>query len=158
IAAVVPRPAHNGDVAAFDHLHRDVRDRTPGGLHQRESGDPDVFDRRAIECAHLRSSHHRLHGAYDSRVLRWVLIACPVIGCGRGRFADTPDVPVPPAYRDAVLGDGPLDYWRLGDTGAVAVDQTGRNDGSYAGACTHGRPGAIAGDADAATLFDGMSC
>lgn len=57
-------------------------------------------------------------------------------------------------YRDEVLADAPLGYWRLGDTGATAKDETGKNDGTYTGAVTHA-PGALAGDADGAAVFDG---
>lgn len=38
------------------------------------------------------------------------------------------------AYRDAVLADGPLAYYRLAETGGtVAKDQVGAHDGSYIG-------------------------
>lgn len=34
-------------------------------------------------------------------------------------------------YRDTVLADGPLGYWRLNDVNAVAADVTGNGDGSF---------------------------
>ena len=71
-----------------------------------------------------------------------------------GDGTDTPAL----AYRDAVIADNPISYWRLGDSGTVAKDEMGHNDGTYVGGCRHGQPGAIAGDIDTATAFDGSSC
>jgi hypothetical protein len=53
------------------------------------------------------------------------------------------------SYRDVVLGDHPVAYWRLGETAPEihAHDETGTgNDGVYVGDVTLGAPGAIAGD------------
>ena len=52
----------------------------------------------------------------------------------------------PNAYADAVLADGPVAYWRLGElSGTTAVDATGRgNDGSYVSSPTLGVPGVVA--------------
>ncbi|TMQ10545.1 MAG: LamG domain-containing protein [Deltaproteobacteria bacterium] len=62
------------------------------------------------------------------------------------------------SYRDAVLADAPLGYWRLGDTGSTLHDEIGRHDGNSTGACATGTTGALAGDGDAALGFDGASC
>ena len=66
-------------------------------------------------------------------------------------------VVVPPnAYRDAVLADGPVGYWRLGETAGAALDTTGNAvGGSYLGGVTRGVPGALAGDSNLAARFDG---
>lgn len=72
-----------------------------------------------------------------------------VAGCGRIDFDAIT------TYRDVVLADHPAGYWRLGDTGATAKDETGHLDGTYTDGCMHGAAGALAGDRDAATLFDG---
>ncbi|HTR51134.1 MAG TPA: LamG domain-containing protein [Kofleriaceae bacterium] len=61
-------------------------------------------------------------------------------------------------YREIVLSDQPVGYWRLGDSGTTARDETGAHDGTYSGACAYGVPGAIAGDADTAVTFDGSTC
>src|ERR1700733_5006063 len=61
-------------------------------------------------------------------------------------------------YRDAVIADAPLGYWRLGDSGNTAHDEMGNYDGVYSGTCMFGAPGAIADDANAAVVFDGSSC
>ena len=61
-------------------------------------------------------------------------------------------------YRDVVLADSPIGYWRLGDIGAIARDELGLHDGMYSGSCTQGVAGAIAGDANTAVTFDGGSC
>lgn len=59
-------------------------------------------------------------------------------------------------YRAAVLADNPLAYYRLGDTGTVAKDETGAHDGTYVGSVTH-VAGAIAQDPSTAAMFDGTS-
>jgi hypothetical protein len=52
--------------------------------------------------------------------------------------------PAAAPYRDAVLTDSPLAYWRLDETGGtVAVDQVGRFNGDYVNAPTLGVPGAL---------------
>ncbi|MBA3264389.1 MAG: DUF1929 domain-containing protein [Thermoleophilaceae bacterium] len=63
---------------------------------------------------------------------------------------------VPNAYRDAVLADGPVGYWRLAETTGAALDTTGNAaGGSYLGGVTRGVPGALAGDSNLAARFDG---
>jgi hypothetical protein len=59
----------------------------------------------------------------------------------------------PASYRTVVLSDGPVGYWRLGDRGPVAKDETGQHDGVYEGEVGQGAPGAIAGDLDTAATF-----
>lgn len=63
------------------------------------------------------------------------------------------------AYSRAVSGTaGLLGYWRLGDsTGTVACDAKGTNPGTYAGGFTLGQAGALAGDSDTGTAFNGSS-
>lgn len=85
-------------------------------------------------------------------------------GCGRIGFAEpdrgdalTPDQPIT-TYRELVLSDHPAGYWRLGDSGASAQDETGGPPGTYVGTCTHAVAGAVAQDPDPATRFDGASC
>jgi hypothetical protein len=61
------------------------------------------------------------------------------------------------AYRDAVLADAPIGYWRLNETnGPIAKDEMGRFDGTYGGACTFGVAGATR--FGTAVAFDGASC
>jgi len=62
------------------------------------------------------------------------------------------------SYRDVVLSDHPVAYWRLGDIDPIARDEIGSNDGAYSGACTQGAAGAIAGDMNTAVTFDGSTC
>jgi len=61
-------------------------------------------------------------------------------------------------YASRVLSTpGLTAYWRLGEaTGAVAIDATARAPGSYLGGPELGAGGALRGDADAATRFDGV--
>lgn len=61
-------------------------------------------------------------------------------------------------YRDAVLADSPVGYWRLAETSGPAVDVTGNAaGGSYLGGVTRGVAGALAGDSDLAARFDGTN-
>lgn len=49
------------------------------------------------------------------------------------------------AYRDAVLSDGPIAYYRLAEnSGTVARDETGNHDGTYAGSIDFNQPGPAA--------------
>jgi hypothetical protein len=77
------------------------------------------------------------------------------MGCGRRGFVDSDASPIDAAlaYRETVLADHPLAYWRLADSDITARDELGGDNGQYAGACTFGAPGAIAGNA--AVTFDG---
>lgn len=60
------------------------------------------------------------------------------------------------SYREEVLADGPLLYYRLGDLTAPAAlnfGRTGDANGVYTGKVTFGVPGAIANDPDTAVAF-----
>ncbi|MEA2506241.1 MAG: phosphatidylinositol-3-phosphatase [Actinomycetota bacterium] len=61
-------------------------------------------------------------------------------------------------YRDAILADKPVAYWRLGeDPGAtVATSATGQYDGTYVGSPALGQPGLISADPNTSMLFDGV--
>jgi hypothetical protein len=60
-------------------------------------------------------------------------------------------------YESTVAGMRPRAYWRLGETtGTVAYDYAGGNDGTY-NSVTLGATGALAGDANKAVTFDGLS-
>ena len=63
-------------------------------------------------------------------------------------------------YRERVLSDGPLAYFRLGEKqGLVARDESPQhNDAVYSTACALSAAGAIAGDGDSAVNFDGAAC
>jgi hypothetical protein len=63
------------------------------------------------------------------------------------------------AYRNQVLADEPIAYWRLGESsGTSAADTSGNgNTGTYGGGPTLGATGALAGDSDTATSFDGVN-
>jgi hypothetical protein len=61
------------------------------------------------------------------------------------------------AYRDAVLADAPISYWRLGESsGTTASDEMQANPGSYASGPSLGQPGAIWNADDRAVSFDGV--
>jgi hypothetical protein len=64
----------------------------------------------------------------------------------------------PASYRDVVLSDMPIGYWRLGDSGNLtAVDEIGDTPGTYLGDFLQGAPGALAGDPDTAVEFAGTN-
>ncbi|MGH9268173.1 MAG: LamG-like jellyroll fold domain-containing protein, partial [Acidimicrobiales bacterium] len=62
-------------------------------------------------------------------------------------------------YKETVLADGPVAYWRLGEaSGTTAADSSGNGrTGSYLGGVTLSTPGAIATDAGTAATFNGTS-
>jgi hypothetical protein len=91
-----------------------------------------------------------------------VMVSCGRVGFepvadGGGATASTPDGPAR-TYREVVMADGPSGYWRLGDTGALAADETGTTAGTFVGNCQHGAPSALTGDTNRAVGFDGLSC
>jgi hypothetical protein len=61
------------------------------------------------------------------------------------------------SYRDAVLGDHPTSYWRLGEqpSALIAADETGHHPGWYGGQPTLGVAHSV-GDADTAIDLDGL--
>ncbi len=63
----------------------------------------------------------------------------------------------PASYPETVLADGPLVYYRLGETsGSVAKDSSGHGvAGTYGSGAVQGVAGAIAGDTNAAVSGDG---
>ena len=64
---------------------------------------------------------------------------------------------VPPTYRDVVLADNPLGYWRLGEqSGTVANDEIGNHPGTYMPPVTLGVQGAI-NDPDTAIDLNGTT-
>jgi hypothetical protein len=62
-------------------------------------------------------------------------------------------------YTDGVVAAGPSNYWRLGEaTGnATSYDYAGVNDLTVGSGVTRGAAGAISGDTDAASTFDGTA-
>jgi hypothetical protein len=63
------------------------------------------------------------------------------------------------AYSNAVLGNGPSGYWRLGEAGGgTAVDATGSDNGVYTNAPSLGQTSLLPGDsANKAVRFDGVN-
>jgi hypothetical protein len=104
---------------------------------------------------------------YVVRIARSITLAGALLviaGCGRVGFGSIdPDAFIDGsdamklAYREAVLADAPVGYWRLADSGAAAHDEVGGPDGAYQGGYTHAQPGALVDDPDLATMFDGTS-
>lgn len=62
------------------------------------------------------------------------------------------------AYAQSVLADAPSNYWRLGETtGSTSTDVTGAANLNLGSGVTRGAAGAIIGDTDPATTFNGSS-
>ena len=60
-------------------------------------------------------------------------------------------------YESAVLGDGAVALWRLGEfSGTTAFDAAGSHDAPYAGSPGLGAAGLLSGDSSAAVDFDGV--
>ena len=80
-------------------------------------------------------------------------------GCGPITVATPASPTIAPTYIAAVLSDGPVGYWRMGETtGTTMTDQSSHgNNGVYQGGFKLGQPGAIAGDGDTAVAFDDKS-
>lgn len=98
-----------------------------------------------------------------------VVVVVLIAGCGRvgfdplgagvdGQPGGLIDSSARTSYRDAVMADGPVGYWRLGDTGPSAADESSMTPGTFVGSCNRSQPAAIAGDANLAAQFDGLSC
>ncbi|GIH69073.1 LamG-like jellyroll fold domain-containing protein [Sphaerimonospora thailandensis] len=62
------------------------------------------------------------------------------------------------AYSDAVLADSPTSFWRLGEgSGPTAYDHSGFIDVAQKSGVTYGAAGAINGDTDTASHYDGTT-
>ena len=62
------------------------------------------------------------------------------------------------AYSASVTGDGAQHFWRIGEpSGSTGIDYAGFDDVSFNGTYTRGQTGAISGDSDGSTNFDGSS-
>jgi len=62
-------------------------------------------------------------------------------------------------YRDVILADHAIMYWRLGETaGPFAYDESvNRRDATYIGSPSLGLPGAIADDSSSSVEFNGIN-
>jgi hypothetical protein len=79
-------------------------------------------------------------------------------GAAAGATDFTVDGPPPSStpYRDAVLADAPVGYWRLAETSGKAIDEMSNGGaGIYNGGVTQGVPGALVAESDLAAEFDG---
>jgi large repetitive protein len=64
----------------------------------------------------------------------------------------------PQTYKDLVIADGAIAYWRFGEaSGTTAVDERGGSNGRYNNGVTLGQPGALAGDSNPAAQFNGSN-
>ncbi|MFL5912917.1 MAG: LamG-like jellyroll fold domain-containing protein, partial [Gaiellaceae bacterium] len=112
----------------------------------------------------LRSSHAS-NGSGRARRAAFVLaltagsVAVALVALFSGGAEATGGCASTSAYSQAVMQiSGLVGFWRLGDaSGTAACDGTGVNPGTYQGGFTLGQSGAIAGDSDKATSFNGTT-
>ena len=79
-------------------------------------------------------------------------------GALRSQDLRTDGPPTGNAYAATVLADGPVAYWRLGESsGTTAADAAGSNTGTYGGGFTLGQAGALSGDPNTAVRLNGSS-
>ncbi len=91
--------------------------------------------------------------------MRLVCLVTLTVGCGRLHFEPAPDGrDEPDPYRDLVVAGTPLAYWRLADTGSIALDEMGNTDGTYVGDCVQDAPGAFGGNAAVAFRPNAPRC
>lgn len=112
------------------------------------SWDWNAFDPRLAEGATASSGAGGGGGAASSSATATASTAATV-GTG-GAGAD---------YRQTVLSDGPVAYWRFGEapSSTMALDETAPGYmGTYQGGVTLGVTGALAGDPNSAARFDGV--
>lgn len=87
-----------------------------------------------------------MNGPLAALALQGLPVDVPILGTGR-----------PAAYATTILADNPEAYWRLNDSGTIAIDLTGHgHTGTLIGGITKNVTGAI-GDADTAMAFDGST-
>lgn len=81
-----------------------------------------------------------------------------VVGSSPATYVATFSGTPPSGYRDAVLADAPLAYWRLGESGGTtAADSSGNGRvGTYVNAPTVGSPGLLTSDADTSVTLNGL--
>ena len=60
------------------------------------------------------------------------------------------------AYRDTILADNPVNYWRLGELSGNAIDGLGAHNLAWSGSPTYGAGGALVNDANTAMIFNGV--
>ena len=89
---------------------------------------------------------------------RYVALVVLMTGCGRLGFDVIPGDDARMTYREVVLADAPVGYWRLGDSGPAARDEVGGDDGAFSNGCERAVDGALVGDPDPAVGFDGTLC
>jgi hypothetical protein len=118
----------------------------------------------AVACTH-KARHWGLAFAAGTATLLLLPLVTPVAAQATTTVAPgaasaaSPSAAATSRYADAVRADGPAAYWRLGEpSGNTATDSSGNGRaGTYSGTLTRGAPGALAGDPDGATGFDGAT-
>jgi hypothetical protein len=79
---------------------------------------------------------------------------------GGSAWSDVATVTTPSAlaYRDIVMADGPIAFWRFGEaSGSNAASETGIGAGTYNGGFVLGRPGAMVGDPNTSLALNGST-
>ena len=81
------------------------------------------------------------------------------LALGGGPSVRSADAAPPTTYRDEVLADNPVSYWRFNEaSGTAFVDDKGANNGTFIGPVSLGQPGAIVSDpTNKSASFNGTS-
>ena len=84
-------------------------------------------------------------------------VSVVIRGTGTNVPAPEPEPPAPTGtYAEDVVGDSPVSYWRLGESGGTAAaDSAGSANALASGGVTFGAAGAIGSDSNTAATFDG---
>jgi len=61
------------------------------------------------------------------------------------------------SYFDTIIADGPINYWRLGESSGNAIDEMSEHNLVWSGTPTYGVTGSLVGDSDTAMTFDGST-
>jgi fibronectin type 3 domain-containing protein len=112
------------------------------------------------DIAGATGESYRLRAADLSATLRVVVTATNATGSAQGQSSATVAVSAGGAYPAAVLDtSGLAHYWRLGEAaGSTLWDSVGSSDATAtAASVTLGATGALTGDSDTATAFDGLA-
>ena len=95
------------------------------------------------------------------RIALPIVLLCLATGLalGGGPAVRSADAAPPTTYRDEVLADNPVSYWRFNEaSGTAFVDDKGANNGTLIGPVSFGQPGAIVSDpTNKSASFNGTS-
>lgn len=94
------------------------------------------------------------HGVWSVAIV--ALVSAVLAGAAEVSWAPAASADPASEYRAVVVGDGPISYWRLGETsGTTAADEVGSTSGTITGGVTLGSAGVA--PSNTAMTFDGSN-